>query len=115
MGNCYEGAAKFPGENLKMSAARETIIPSIETTTLPGVARHKVMVINEAEGLPSEWYFERDPKRNDVISREETGLLYKVLGLSSLGYLWLERFESRAGVEQAFGWDGPPVKAWLRW
>jgi hypothetical protein len=98
-----------------MSAAREQILPGVETTAPASGSRHKVMVINDAEGLPSEWYFEHDPRRNDVVSREDTGLLYKVLGLSSLGYLWLERFETRAGVERIFGWDGPPVKAWLRW
>jgi hypothetical protein len=77
--------------------------------------RRKVVIINDPQGWPSEWEFERSPIKNDVIVREENGLFYKVLGSTYCGDLLLEGFCSRPDLERAFGWTSVPIKAWLRW
>jgi hypothetical protein len=82
------------------------------TTDAP---RRRIIIINDPQGSPSEWEFERSPVKNDTIAREEDGLLYKVLGSTSGGDLLLEGFASRIELEKAFGWTGEPIRAWLRW
>jgi hypothetical protein len=77
--------------------------------------RRKVAIINDPQGSPSEWEFERVPRRNDVIAREENGLFYKVLGFTASGDLLLESFAGRPELEKAFGWTSVPINAWLRW
>lgn len=86
------------------------VVPA--TTDAP---RRKVVVLNDPVGWPSEWEFERAPSRNDIITHEDRGLLYKVLGATSCGDLLLESFAGRPELERALGWTNAPIKAWLRW
>jgi hypothetical protein len=77
--------------------------------------RRRIVIINDPQGSPSEWEFERPPGRNDVIAREENGQFYKVLGSASCGGLLLESFPSQPELEQVFGRTSDPIRAWLRW
>jgi hypothetical protein len=95
-----------------MSEVTEKRSPSAAS---PNTTREKVVVTNEPEPSSCEWRFERQPRRGDVVRREDTGVLYKVSGRNSLGYLQVERFEKNATVEKIVGWEGPPVQAWLCW
>lgn len=96
---------------VKEQATSFTAIRSV-TTDAP---RRRIVIINDPQGSPSEWEFERSPVKNDTIAREEDGLLYKVLGSTSCGDLLLEGFASRLELEKAFGWSDEPIRAWLRW
>ena len=74
----------------------------------------RVLVLNEPDGSISGWRFERVPRRDDVVLLDDTNRLYRVEGRDARCLL-VKRFVSEAKVEQILRWDGPPLRAWLRW